>query len=71
MFIPPIETRKFDAGNSTEGLCHQCNQWVPVATTKKKSPMLWFHHAHKCHVYVKPKSYLPSSKRRQISIDKN
>ncbi|KAF0551537.1 ustilagic acid biosynthesis regulator rua1 [Gigaspora margarita] len=64
MFVPPVETRKFDSGDCTEGLCHQCGQWVPIATSKKKNSMLWFRHAHKCHVYVKPKGYPPGGKRR-------
>ncbi|CAG8514869.1 4504_t:CDS:2 [Acaulospora colombiana] len=64
MFVPPLETRKFETGDCTEGLCHQCNQWVPISTSKKKNSMLWFRHAHKCHVYVKPKNYPPSGKRR-------
>ncbi|RIB12542.1 hypothetical protein C2G38_1976455 [Gigaspora rosea] len=64
MFVPPVETRKFESGDCTEGLCHQCGQWVPIATSKKKNSMLWFRHAHKCHVYIKPKSYPPDGKRR-------
>ncbi|RIA93257.1 hypothetical protein C1645_722816 [Glomus cerebriforme] len=58
MFVPPVETRKSDADDCTEGLCHQCCQWIPIIT-KKKNSMLWFRHAYKCHIYIKPKSYLP------------
>ncbi|RGB30763.1 hypothetical protein C1646_607336, partial [Rhizophagus diaphanus] len=47
MFVPPVETRKSDAGDYTEGLCHQCRQWVTISTTKKKNSFLWFRHAHK------------------------
>ena len=54
MFAPPVEMRKFDAGNSTEGLCHHCGQWIPITATRKKNSTLWFRHAHKCHVYIKP-----------------
>ncbi|CAI2175147.1 16695_t:CDS:2 [Funneliformis geosporum] len=60
-FVSPIETRKFH-DNCIERLCHQCGQWVPIAATRKKSSMLWFRHAHKCHVYIKPKNCLPRSK---------
>ncbi|CAB4374492.1 unnamed protein product [Rhizophagus irregularis] len=63
MFVPPVETRKSDAGDCTEGLCHQCRQWVTISTTKKKNSFLWFRHAHKCHVYIKPKSYVHNKRR--------
>ncbi|GBB91778.1 hypothetical protein RclHR1_19150005 [Rhizophagus clarus] len=42
MVVSPIKTRKSDADDCTEGLCHQCRQWVPIATTKRKGSILWF-----------------------------
>ncbi|CAG8622847.1 2801_t:CDS:2 [Funneliformis mosseae] len=60
-FVSPIETRKFD-DDCIEGLCHQCGQWVPIAATRKKNSMLWFRHAHKCHVHIRPKSCPPCVK---------
>lgn len=73
MFVPPVETRKSDSSDCTEGLCHHCRQWVTISTTKKKNSFLWFRHAHKCHVYIKPKSYVHDKrvKSNVLSIDKN
>ncbi|KAJ2412875.1 hypothetical protein GGI10_003418 [Coemansia sp. RSA 2530] len=53
-FIRPLQVRHFDA-DIIEGLCHQCRQWVPIANAKRRNSVLWFRHAHKCHVYHKPK----------------
>ncbi|KAI9314923.1 hypothetical protein BX666DRAFT_1964748 [Dichotomocladium elegans] len=53
-FIQPLETRWVDH-DLVEGLCHQCHQWVSVSNVKRKNSVLWFRHAHKCHVYHKPK----------------
>nr|CAG8437046.1 2102_t:CDS:10 [Entrophospora candida] len=37
MFISPVEIRKFDSpGKRTEGLCHQCNQWVTISTSQEE-----------------------------------
>ncbi|RUS29605.1 hypothetical protein BC938DRAFT_480459 [Jimgerdemannia flammicorona] len=54
-FVPPVERRWADQ-DVMEGLCNQCLQWVPISNTKRKNTMLWYRHAHKCHVYHKPKS---------------
>ncbi|KAJ2476114.1 hypothetical protein IWW56_005092 [Coemansia sp. RSA 2131] len=54
-FIRPVQVRHFDA-DIIEGLCHQCQQWVPIANAKRRNSVLWFRHAHKCHVYHKPKN---------------
>ncbi|CAO3645309.1 unnamed protein product [Cunninghamella blakesleeana] len=54
-FVQPIETRWVDQ-DLVEGLCHQCHQWVAVSNVKRKNSVLWFRHAHKCHVYHKPKN---------------
>ncbi|KAI8098961.1 uncharacterized protein BX664DRAFT_381599 [Halteromyces radiatus] len=54
-FVQPVETRWVDQ-DLVEGLCHQCHQWVAVSNVKRKNSVLWFRHAHKCHVYHKPKN---------------
>ncbi|KAJ1737644.1 hypothetical protein LPJ72_000301 [Coemansia sp. Benny D160-2] len=53
-FVRPLQVRHYDA-DIIEGLCHQCRQWVPIANAKRRNSVLWFRHAHKCHVYHKPK----------------
>ncbi|KAJ2809244.1 hypothetical protein H4R20_000239 [Coemansia guatemalensis] len=53
-FTRPLQVRHYDA-DIIEGLCHQCRQWVPIANAKRRNSVLWFRHAHKCHVYHKPK----------------
>ncbi|KAJ2714649.1 hypothetical protein H4R19_001616 [Coemansia spiralis] len=53
-FTRPLQVRHFDADN-IEGLCHQCRKWVPIANAKRRNSVLWFRHAHKCHVHSKPK----------------
>ncbi|KXN68315.1 hypothetical protein CONCODRAFT_22611, partial [Conidiobolus coronatus NRRL 28638] len=55
-FCAPIRTRTKD-NQMVEGLCHQCNRWVPVSSTKRRNSVLWFRHAQKCHVYHKPKPH--------------
>lgn len=59
-FTDPVETRFVDK-DLQEGLCHQCHQWIPVSNAKRKNTVLWYRHAHKCHVYNKPKG---STKKR-------
>ncbi|KAI9319713.1 hypothetical protein BX666DRAFT_1915476 [Dichotomocladium elegans] len=54
-FMQPLETRWIDQ-DLVEGLCHQCCQWVSVSNVKRKNSVLWYRHAHKCHVYHKPKA---------------
>ncbi|KAJ2078555.1 hypothetical protein H4R24_004394 [Coemansia sp. RSA 988] len=53
-FTRPLQVRHYDA-DIIEGLCHQCRQWMPIANAKRRNSVLWFRHAHKCHVYHKPK----------------
>ncbi|CAO3688540.1 unnamed protein product [Rhizopus stolonifer] len=54
-FNKPIEQR-LGKGSLTEGLCHQCQRFVPVCNSKKKNNyMLWYRHAHKCHLHDKNK----------------
>ncbi|KAF7728138.1 hypothetical protein EC973_006653 [Apophysomyces ossiformis] len=57
-FMQPLETRWVDQ-DLVEGLCHQCRQWVSVSNVKRKNSVLWYRHAHKCHVYHKPKAATP------------
>ncbi|KAJ1850489.1 hypothetical protein LPJ73_003429 [Coemansia sp. RSA 2703] len=54
-FVRPLQVRHYDA-DILEGLCHQCQVWVPIANSKRRNSVLWFRHAHKCHVYHKPKT---------------
>ncbi|CAG8456175.1 7097_t:CDS:2 [Ambispora gerdemannii] len=63
--LPPTASSSSSTLGNTEGLCHQCQQWIPLTSTKKKTAttsVLWFRHAHKCHVYIKPKN-APSRKK--------
>ncbi|KAI9489457.1 hypothetical protein BDB00DRAFT_842993 [Zychaea mexicana] len=60
-FIQPVETRWVDQ-DLVEGLCHQCGQWVAVSNVKRKNSVLWYRHAHKCHVYHKPKTGTPKKR---------
>ncbi|KAI9228066.1 MAG: hypothetical protein DHS80DRAFT_5959, partial [Piptocephalis tieghemiana] len=49
-FFPPLETRMTHASDPegpVEGLCHQCRNWVPVSSGRRKNTVLWFRHAHK------------------------
>ncbi|CAO3598916.1 unnamed protein product [Absidia cylindrospora] len=57
-FMKPMDTRWVDQ-DIVEGLCHQCQQWVSVSNVKRKNSVLWYRHAHKCHVYHKPKNGSP------------
>ncbi|OMJ27018.1 Meiotic expression up-regulated protein 26, partial [Smittium culicis] len=54
-FIRPLEINQID-DDTFEGLCHQCKKWIVIATAKRQNSVLWYRHAHKCHVYTKPKS---------------
>ncbi|KAI8969220.1 hypothetical protein BDF20DRAFT_1003946 [Mycotypha africana] len=60
-FVQPLETRWVDQ-DLVEGLCHQCHTWVAVSNVKRKNSVLWYRHAHKCHVYHKPKPNLPKKR---------
>ncbi|KAJ2781961.1 hypothetical protein H4R18_002562 [Coemansia javaensis] len=53
-FVRPLQVRHYDA-DIIEGMCHQCRKWVPIANSKRRNSVLWFRHAHKCHMYNKPK----------------
>ncbi|KAI8987311.1 hypothetical protein BDF20DRAFT_849388 [Mycotypha africana] len=55
-FANPLEQRPgIENADVIEGLCHQCKQFVPICNSKRKNSALWYRHAHKCHVYDKPK----------------
>ncbi|CAO0794043.1 unnamed protein product [Mucor circinelloides] len=60
-FVQPLETRWVDQ-DLVEGLCHQCHTWVAVSNVKRKNSVLWYRHAHKCHVYHKPKPNVPKKR---------
>ncbi|OLY80888.1 Meiotic expression up-regulated protein 26 [Smittium mucronatum] len=53
-FTRPLKINQID-NDTFEGLCHQCMKWIVVATAKRQNSVLWYRHAHKCHVYTKPK----------------
>ncbi|KAI8146417.1 hypothetical protein BJV82DRAFT_416221 [Fennellomyces sp. T-0311] len=56
-FLEPLQQRLSDEG-VIEGLCHQCGYFVPICNGKRqKNSLLWYKHAHKCHVYNKPEKY--------------
>ncbi|RCH87308.1 hypothetical protein CU098_000542, partial [Rhizopus stolonifer] len=65
-FHEPL-TQRQNENDVLEGLCHQCKEYVPISNTKRKNCVLWYRHAHKCHVYDRPKSRIGSSKRESIS----
>ncbi|KAI8336026.1 hypothetical protein BD560DRAFT_413909 [Blakeslea trispora] len=52
-FMKPMEQR-MGKGDVIEGLCHQCNRFVPACNGKKKNNyMLWYRHAHKvCGLFL-------------------
>ncbi|KAI7893445.1 uncharacterized protein EV154DRAFT_152814, partial [Mucor mucedo] len=54
-FQKPLEQRAGEH-DVIEGLCHQCRIFVPICNSKRKNSVLWYRHAHKCHIYDKPKS---------------
>ncbi|KAI7905500.1 uncharacterized protein BX663DRAFT_499958 [Cokeromyces recurvatus] len=64
-FENPLEQRAGEH-DVVEGLCHQCKQFVPICNSKRKNSVLWYRHAHKCHIYDKPKS--KGNKRASIAI---
>ncbi|CAO3677230.1 unnamed protein product [Umbelopsis ramanniana] len=57
-FMEPIDQRWGDQ-DAIEGLCHQCRNWISICTAKRKNSVLWYRHAHKCHIYHKPKATQP------------
>ncbi|KAG1139122.1 hypothetical protein G6F37_009775 [Rhizopus arrhizus] len=64
-FMKPIKQR-LGKGDTIEGLCHQCQRFVPASNAKKKNNyMLWYRHAHKCHLYDKPR---PTSSSKTSSV---
>ncbi|KAJ2964198.1 hypothetical protein NQZ79_g787 [Umbelopsis isabellina] len=63
-FIDPIDQRWGDQ-DAIEGLCHQCRHWISICTSKRKNSVLWYRHAHKCHIYHKPKA---TQARRRPSV---
>lgn len=52
IFQRPLEQRAGEH-DVIEGLCHQCQQFVPICNSKRKNSVLWFRHAHKVK-YVHP-----------------
>ncbi|KAI8866929.1 hypothetical protein GQ42DRAFT_127507, partial [Ramicandelaber brevisporus] len=51
-FLNPLEERPAVAQDGTpldtiEGLCHQCQTWVPVCGQKQRNRVLWYRHAHR------------------------
>lgn len=65
--MKPLEQR-MGKGDMIEGLCHQCHRFVSACNGKKKNNyMLWYRHAHKCHLYDKPKA--TSKTIRKLSND--
>ena len=66
MFSNPVQTRHMEQ-DDIEGLCHQCHEWIPISNHKRQNSMLWYRHAHKCHVYHKPKTQGQSSNRSSFS----
>ncbi|KAK4512537.1 DNA-dependent ATPase fun30 [Mucor velutinosus] len=64
-FQRPLEQRAGEH-DVIEGLCHQCKQFVPICNSKRKNSVLWYRHAHKCHIYDKPKP--KGGKRASISV---
>ncbi|KAF8978112.1 hypothetical protein BGZ52_006383 [Haplosporangium bisporale] len=54
LFSNPVQTRQMEQ-DDVEGLCHQCNEWIAISNHKRQNSMLWYRHAHKCHIYHKPK----------------
>lgn len=66
LFSNPVSTRQMEQ-DDIEGLCHQCNEWIPISNHKRQNSMLWYRHAHKCHIYHKPKTQGQSSNRSSFS----
>ncbi|KAG0308643.1 hypothetical protein BGZ99_001102, partial [Dissophora globulifera] len=66
LFSNPVTTRQMEQ-DDIEGLCHQCNEWIPISNHKRQNSMLWYRHAHKCHIYHKPKTQGQSSNRSSFS----
>lgn len=63
-FTGPRDMRRMDGNPDVwEGLCHSCNEWVPLVSNKKKGTT-WFRHAYKCHTHPKIKD---APKRRRES----
>ncbi|KAI7847978.1 hypothetical protein BDC45DRAFT_451010 [Circinella umbellata] len=68
-FMEPLKQRAGDH-DVVEGLCHQCHQFVPICNAKRKTSVLWYRHAHKCHIYDKPKSTAVSKRNNSLSNSK-
>ncbi|SCV68790.1 BQ2448_911 [Microbotryum intermedium] len=60
-FSPPVRFRRRPTGTKTkdtrdemtDGLCHKCNEWIPLLSVKKIDTLIpeliWWKHAKKCH----------------------
>ncbi|KAF7731898.1 hypothetical protein EC973_007729 [Apophysomyces ossiformis] len=46
-FMDPLEERRVDTQGAIEGLCHQCQRYVPISSGKRRNNLLWYRHAHK------------------------
>jgi hypothetical protein len=69
-FNKPREMRRMDGNPDVwEGLCHSCNDWVPLVSNKKKGTT-WFRHAYKCHTHSKVKDG-PKRRRESSNIKGN
>jgi len=71
-FHEPRDMRRMDGNPDVwEGLCHSCNDWVPLVSNKKKGTT-WFRHAYKCHTHPKikdaPKRRRESSQGKQAAM---
>ncbi|EIE79784.1 hypothetical protein RO3G_04489 [Rhizopus delemar RA 99-880] len=66
-FQNPLEQRHGEH-DALEGLCHQCKEYVPICNSKRKSSVLWYRHAHKCHIYDRPKPRIGGGTSRRESV---
>ncbi|MCJ1465122.1 hypothetical protein MMC07_003738 [Pseudocyphellaria aurata] len=64
-FEGPQQTRRMKGNPDVwEGLCHSCEDWIALISSKKKGTT-WFRHAYKCHTHQKVKD--TSKRRREVS----
>jgi hypothetical protein len=52
-FASPVDVRAVSGSSLKEGLCHQCNRWIPIQGDKPVNveEIYWFKHAQKCHKF--------------------
>ncbi|PNY29346.1 Meiotic expression up-regulated protein 26, partial [Tolypocladium capitatum] len=64
-FQEPLGTRRMGGDPDVwEGLCGSCNDWIALASSKKKGTT-WFRHAYKCHPHPRIKD--APKRRRETS----